>query len=204
VKQGSSYVQVPIVPLSDGTTVFTVTSLGLATAKATLQVGGPGVVVALLSSKLLLFLNQTATLTVSVAVDGQAVTGARVSWTATAGTVSASNSSTDSRGHATATFSPASTGLANVAAIVSSPATGTKNLSVQIQVIPTPHTNRSLLQLLMTFPYYILVAAAVAGAVIAAVLGLRRRGRGEESDEETESFMIVRLPRWPGGIRPGF
>ena len=166
--------------------------------------GGPGVLPSLYASKLLIFQNQTSTLTVSVAVDGQGIPGANVTWTATGGTISALQPTTDSQGNVVATFTPTATGIANITAIVSSLATGTQTLSSIIQVIPTPKSNKNLLTMLLTFPYYLIIAAAAAGVVVLVLLLVRRRSKkhGEEAEGETEGFMMARLPRWPGGHTP--
>jgi len=188
------------VPLSAGSTVFTVSSVGLTTGTAQLQVAQPPYVEQLLSSSLIIFTNQTAELTFTLSVDGQGLKGANVAWSAVGGTVAPSSSTTNSQGQAVAYFTPTSVGTANITAAVSSPETGTKTLNSLIGVRPTPpRPDVSVLKRLTTFPYYLILAGAVAGAVIVAMVLVRRRGRAGESEEEQGDFMFFRLPRLPKG-----
>jgi hypothetical protein len=198
INQGGSYVIVPIHPLSSGTTTLTITSQGLATATVQLQVLDSPFAVRLAASSLSIFTNGTATVTLSMTIDGQGVSGANVTWSSTSGTVVPTVSTTNDQGQAAVTFRPTAAGVANVTAVVSSALAPTQDLSTQIIVAAVPQSNnKGLLGTLLSFPYVLLFVAVAAVAVIIAFVLIRRRRRGKEAEgalsEDEQGFSYHRF-----------
>lgn len=212
ISQGASFVRVPVVPLGSGSTTFTVTSPGLATATVKLQVLPSPFVESLAASSSSVFANQTATVTLSMSMDGQGVAGANVTWSATGGTVTPATSATDGQGQASTTLKPLAVGVANVTAVVSSAYAQSQNFTTRIIVVPTPRPaqsngNNGFLGTLLSFPYVLVLVGVAAAAGVAVLLFLRRRRRpaeeeGEVGEDEEQGFSFYRVGPVLGG-RPG-
>jgi len=185
IPQGADYVSVPLRPLAAGTTLVTVLSLGLATGSAQFTVLPSPFTAQLLASSLTILTNQTATLTLTVSLDGQGLQGVRVSWIAKNGNISPGVSSTGPNGQTSAVFAPSSAGLGKVFAIVTSPAIGTDNLTSVIYVVQAqPPKTVTLLQKILTFPYLLIPVAVAVIVLVLSLLLIRRRTRKPPSEEE--------------------
>ncbi len=189
IEQGADYAVVPMVPVGPGSTTFTVLSSGLAPGTAQLQAFGSTLEAQLNASPLTILTNETATVTLTITLDGQGLSRASVQWTAKNGNVSPGNSTTNSQGQATAVFSPSSSGLGEVYAAFMSPAIGVDNLTATIIVNQASHrANPGLLEMLTSFPYVLVIPAAVVGGLAGVVILRRRRRKVQEiTDEGYES-----------------
>jgi hypothetical protein len=202
IAQGTDYAMLPISPLTFGSATFEATSPGLTPASATLSVLPSSYVSGILASSIAIFINQTSTVTLTVKLDNQGLSGIRVTWNSTSGRLSSANSTTDTAGQASVVVTPTNLGSINVTATFSSALTGLKHSSLALAVIsPPPHqtTNQSFTGMLLSFPYYLIFVAIAAVVALVVFIVIRRRGRGggEEFGEEEAEFAFV--PRLIGG-----
>jgi hypothetical protein len=197
IGQGLDYVPVKITPLAAGTTTFEATSSNLSSGSAGIEVLDSSFSASLFPSSALIYTNQTATVTLTLKLDGQVLPGIKILWNTTAGGLSSPNSTTDSNGQASVVFTPNGIGVANVTATATSPIIGNQFQNVFISINPPPviHKKASFAQLLLTFPYVLIIVAVVAVAVLVVFMFLRRRGKGGEGEEEGEAgFMFLSRP----------
>ncbi|MDV3243934.1 MAG: hypothetical protein LYZ66_02015 [Nitrososphaerales archaeon] len=189
IGQGADYVVVPMVPVGPGSTTFTVLSSGLAPGTARLQAFGSTFEAQLNASPLTILTNETTSVTLTITLDGQGLSGASVQWTGRNGNVLPGSSTTNSGGQATAVFTPSSSGVGEVYAVFTSPAVGVNNLTTTIVVSQAEHTgNPGLLKLLTSFPYVLVIPVAVVGGLAGVVVLRRRRRKVQEiTDEGYES-----------------
>lgn len=189
IAQGEDYVVIPLVPIGPGSTTFTVLSPGFASGTAQLQAFGSTFGAQLNASPSTILTNETATVTLTITLDGQGLGGTSVQWTAKNGNVMPGNSTTNSQGQATAVFTPSSSGLGEVYAAFTSPAVGAGNLTSTVIVTQAePRANPGLLEMLTSFPYVLVLAAAAAGGLAGVVILRRKRRKIQEiTDEGYES-----------------
>ena len=136
-----------------------------------------------------LYSNETLRMTLSVYFLGEPVKGANVTWMATGGSVIPSSTSTGQSGQTFTTFTPLSTGDANVTAQGMSPQTGPFRANFIFGVIQPPASPKpTLAATLLKFWYLIVVAAA---AVIIAVAYFVRRRRMKQREEIEAGFEVV-------------
>jgi hypothetical protein len=203
IPQGGSYVAVPIVPSQPGTTTFTIISPGLTTAMAQLQALQSPFSAQISASSLVIFSNGTATVTFTMTLDGQGVSGVNVAWTSSGGTVSPTAAKTDPQGQAVTKLTPSGVGVANVNASISTSWSGAMTLGTKIVVGQPPHPpSKSLVATILSFPYYLAIAGVVAIVVIVVILLVRRRGGregGEGIQEDESGFGYTRLDYSLGG-----
>ncbi|MDG6898785.1 MAG: Ig-like domain-containing protein [Nitrososphaerota archaeon] len=180
IEQGDDYAVVSFVPIGPGSTKFTAFASGFTPATTQLQTYASGFAAQLSASPPTILANETATLTLTVTLDGQGLRGATVQWTAKNGDVSPAKSTTNPGGQATAIFTPLSSGAGEVEAVFSSPAFGADNLTTTLVVSQAvQRASPGLLETLTSFPYILVFPAAAVAALLGFVL-LRRRGRKVE------------------------
>jgi hypothetical protein len=184
IPQGDTYVDVPIRFLGTGQTTFTVTSPGLASADVAAGVSPTTYLAQISASALSVSMDSSSVVTLRVVLDSAGVSGTKVTWTASGGTLSASSSTLGVSGDASVIFTPAAPGLANITAHFDSPAIGSHKLSSYIQITPATTKSSDFLTQFLTFPFLLIPVGAVAIVVVLAVLLVRRRRRrGAEADE---------------------
>lgn len=210
VAQGASYAEVPLISEASGEAVLTVTSPGLKSASASFKSIASPFVTQLLSSALTIEMNQQTSVTFTETIDGHGVQGANITWSAVGGTVSSGASVTDASGQASVVFGPTQLGVATVTANVTSKYSGSESFSTSILVSQPTHST-GVLGMLMTFPYYLILAGAVAAVVVVVVLLLRRRRKKRSSAaegdllEDEQGFSYLRDRKGPyggGGLIP--
>jgi len=131
-----------------------------------------------------IFTNQTSTVIANVVLAGKGFPGAKIGWLVHSGSISSPNSTTDKSGQATVTFSPKAPGVGSVTAVVSSGAFGNRNLTAVITVLSTSSTStsfsQSLTQLLLSYPYNLILGGGIVGVLVVAIVLVRRRRTGAE------------------------
>ena len=203
VSQGSDYASVPINASTFGTTTFEATSPSLTSASATLTILPSSYSSSVFASSISILSNQTSTITVTLRLDNQGLAGAKVAWNSSSGRLSTSNGTTSSSGQASVVFTPTQLGAANVTATVSSPLVGTKQATSYLyvnQAVATHPASKSILDLLLSFPYYLIIVGAAAAVVLVVVVLVRRRRRGGEGGADSDEQSLMALPRrtWRG------
>lgn len=183
----SDYAVVLLVPSVPSKAVLTAISPGLIPANATLISYSLPVRVSLSTSQTAIMRNGTATLTDSVLFLGKPLPNASISWYATGGTLSATQSLTGPNGAASVRFTPDAVGIGSVTAVIDDLVIGKFNSTTQIVVYATPtKSSPSLVSQILSYIYYIVAAAAAA---VVAVVFLWRRRRGRVTEEEDEFGM---------------
>jgi hypothetical protein len=191
IPQGSDYIFGFLHTTGAGKTVLTASSQDLSSSQTSLtSVGGPlsvGVVLSSTSPPLpsdgptLMYQNQTATFVFSAYLDGEPVRDINVTWTVSAGSLSAYKGNTGSSGTAATLFTPGSFGAFTINATASSPQTGAVDIVKQFtvaQVVPPPPP--SLVQRIVGFWYFLVAAAAVAVVGVVYLLRMKRKKQREE------------------------
>lgn len=146
---GADYVSTQLAASGWGQSVLTASSQGLSSSHVSLQLARSPLVVHLSAyipkvtpyGTRTMYSNGTATMELSVSFLGLPVQNLTVDWTATRGTVSPNPTETRSSGTTSTTFTPSTTGVANITASASSPQTGPISQIYLITVIQTPTTN---------------------------------------------------------------
>ncbi|MBI3116220.1 MAG: hypothetical protein HYZ12_02660 [Thaumarchaeota archaeon] len=189
---GADFLKVPIPAKTTGSTTFTLSSPGLDSASATMTFLPHPYVVQIAPLAVNVFANQTISLTVSAQLLGKGVNAVQVSWNASSGGLSSTNSTTGAAGTSAVVFTPTGPGVATVLAILAHPVLGTKNVTSTILVIPIPIREQpSILQQLLTFPYVLGIVGAAIGAVIALLFVMRKRRKGADSGEDAGFDLAV-------------
>ena len=192
IPQGTSYVVVPIVPRTSGSTTLTITSPGLTTGAAQLQVLASPFSVQVSSTSASINADQTAVVTLTVSLDGVGIGNLEVSWSATRGVISPPTAMTNPNGQALATLKPTVTGIVIVNAVVNIPHASPQNANTAILVnSASSSTNQGLVGTLISFPYVLVLVAVAAMVAVALFLLLRRRRRAAEAEgalDEEASF----------------
>jgi hypothetical protein len=133
-------------------------------------------------------LGQTDPLELSVSFEGGGLPNANVTWHASAGTVTPSQTVTDASGKTTAEFVPSGTGVVKITANVFHPALGNENLTASVEVTtPPPKQQPSIVDEVLTpapFVHVPYVAFAGVAVVLLLVVFLLRRRRGGGKVEE--------------------
>ncbi len=191
VATGKNYVQIPLFPLGPGSTVLTVSAQGLSRATAQIEFISFPLKVQLLASALSILSNQTSRLSLTILLDGQGLPKVKVDWSATLGSITPSNSTTDSTGTTSATFKPSGTGVSTFAAVYSHPVLGTANQTNKILIsAPAGPRNVGIVDQFLGFrifgiPYGFGLIGAVAGVAVVAIFVIRRRRSRRPQEEET-------------------
>jgi hypothetical protein len=183
IAPGQDLAPLKLKPHTTGQTQLTLSAQGLLSAEVTVSYGPYPLVAAITQSASTIFTNQTATLNVEMGLAGGAVANASVTWKVQGGSLSKTQTVTDNSGISAVTFTPTQVGPAVVTASVTEPAFGTKNLTATVVVITAPNNSRGIIQMLTTFPGY-LVFVGVAAAVVAVLVIMMRRRRGGGGEEE--------------------
>lgn len=187
------YTSLPIVQGTAGT--FTAISNGLNYASVKFSASVLPVSHSLGAAPQTIRSNQTTTLYFSVQSQGRPLPGASITWSAQGGTISPSSGTTDGAGASTATFTPSSAGVAVVTVTASDPVVGDFNATLDIIVTPVQAgQSPSLLSMLLSFPYVLGSVGAVVAALLALFTFVRRRRKGEVTDEDSFS-----MDETPGG-----
>ncbi len=177
---------------SVGASVLTATSSDLASSQTSLAiVPSPLAARLLLSSTLNGFIydNQTATFTFSISFVGQPVQHLNVTWTTSAGNINPVTGNTGTSGSTSAVLTPASPGLYNITASVSSLQTGTILLYYPLTVLPVPQkASPSFVEQLLGYWYYIVAVVAVA---VVGLIYLFRMRRKKQRAEIEAGFEVV-------------
>jgi hypothetical protein len=189
VEKGLDYVSTHLTVSGSGQSALTVSSQGLSSSHVNLQLAKSPLVDKLNAyipkgtpyGTGTMYSNGTATVTLSVSFLGHPVQSLKVAWTATKGSILPANSTTNSNGVTSATFTPNTIGAASISASASSPQTGPISLTYHITVIQAPKPpSRSLLQQILSYWYLIVVAAAAALVTAFYLLRMRRKKQRAE------------------------
>ncbi len=192
VATGKDYVRIPLIPANPGSTVLTVSAQGLSPATAQAEFIPYPLKVQLLASSLNILSNQTSRLSLTISMDGQGLPKVKVDWSASLGSITPSNSTTDLTGTASATFKPSATGVSTFVAVYSHPIFGTANQTNKIIIsAPAGPRNVGVVDQFLGFgifgiPYGFGLIGAVAGVAVVAIFVVRRR-RGKRPQEEETS-----------------
>lgn len=189
---GADFVKVPIQARTTGSTTFTLSSPGLDSAFAVMTFLPQLYIVQIAPLAVNIFANQTISLTASAQLIGQGVKGVEVSWNASSGGLSSTNSTTGAAGTASVVFTPSGPGVQTVLAILAHPVLGTQNVTSTIIVLPVLIKEQpSILQQLLTFPYVLGIVGAAIGAIIALLFVMRRRRKGANLGEDAGFDLAV-------------
>ncbi len=191
VATGKNYVRIPLFPAKPGSTVLTVSAQGLSSATAQAEFIPYPLKAQLLASSLNILSNQTSRLSLTIWLDGQGLSKVKVNWSATLGSITPSNSTTDSTGTASATFKPSATGVSTFVAVYSHSVFGTTNQTNKIIIsAPAGPRNVGVVDQFLGFgifgiPYGFGLIGAVAGVSVVAIFVIRRRHRRRPQEEES-------------------
>jgi hypothetical protein len=197
IPQGSSYTVVRLVPHASGSTTLTITSPGLQTAAAQLQVLSSPLSVQISLASLALTAGQVTVVTLTASMDGVGVANVKVGWSASGGIISPPSTTTNAEGQAAATFKPLTAGVATIAASASFSHGPPQAASTAVLISASSSGNQGLVGTLLSFPYVLVLVGGIAAAVIIAVLLVRRRrgGQAEEAVSGDEGFNFYRTGR---------
>lgn len=202
IPQGSSYTVVKLVPLASGSTTLTVTSPGLRTAAAQLQVLSSPLSIQVSTSSLSIVAGQASVITLTATMDGVGIPNAKVSWFASSGVIIPPTATTSSAGQALATLRPAGVGVVTISAVVSFSSGPPQHEGIVVLVSAPPSSgSQGILGTLLSFPYVLILVGAVAAAAVVVLLVIRRRRRAAEAEGaigEEETFNYYNLPRGHG------
>jgi hypothetical protein len=194
---GLDYVFVHLTVSESGKSVLTASAQGLSSSQVNLQLANSPLVdqlTALIPKTTFygagtMWSNGTATMMLSVSFLGQPVQNLTVDWKATRGAVSPSSTKTGSSGTTSTTFTPDTTGSANITVSASSPLTGPISQTHFIVVLQAPNPPaRTTLQVIESLWYYI--AAAVVVVFVASFYLLRMRRKKQRAEIEA-GFEVV-------------
>lgn len=208
---GADYATTYLTTNMTGLTSLTASSPGLGSSSLTLRAVSSPATENIAATSSLIFANETSTIIASVQAFGAGVPGAQVQWFTSFGTLTATNSTTNSAGTATVTFDPSGfTGkaplVADIRALVTSPFTGSRNLTttIVVQPVPVPPT-KSFYQDIQPYLVYIIIAIVIVVAVVFYFFFFRKWRQKKSSagpqPEETEPY--DELEEIPGGGEPG-
>lgn len=184
ISPGVDYATVPLQTSTFGNTNLTVSSPGLGSSSAALEVLPDPINFTAVSSVL-----QTSLGTpIGVSIKGMALNaplaGAKVEWTVKGGTVTPRNSSTGTSGLASTTFIPQTSGMAYVYANVTTPLRRPTNITVEVYVPPPVIKPKPSLAASMGIFLYIIIVVVVVVVLVFAFIFLRRRRKGGGAAEE--------------------
>jgi hypothetical protein len=206
IPAGSDFASVFLSTENSGLTSLTASSPGLGSSSLSLNVVASPVTESLTAVNPLIYTNETATLLVGLHALGQGVNGAQVQWFTDFGQLSSPNSTTDANGATSVTLASAQQGIAHITALITSPFTGTKNLTATVIVLSVPvQPTKSFYQEIQPYLIYIVIIIIVIVAVLVYFFLLRpwrrRRATAEGPTEETQPY--DELEEVPGGGGPG-
>jgi hypothetical protein len=206
IPAGSDFASVFLSTENSGLTSLTASSPGLGSSSLSLNVVASPVTESLTAVNPLIYTNETATLLVGLHALGQGVKGAQVQWFTDFGQLSSPNSTTDASGATSVTLASAQQGIAHITALITSPFTGTKNLTATVIVLSVPvQPTKSFYQEIQPYLIYIVIIIIVVVAVLVYFFLLRpwrrRRATAEGPTEEEQPF--DELEEVPGGGGPG-
>lgn len=191
IPAGVDFVRLPLSALGAGTTTLTVSSSGLASSTATVQLTAFPLTASLtLSTPSYIYYDQSDVATIHLTVLGQPVKGATVVWSSTGDLVmSAKNGTTNAAGQLSVVVTPGGLGGGDVTATATGASFGRilLNASLTVQPVPPP-PSPTISQLLLRYIYYIIGAVAVIVAVSAY---FARRSRIKARAEMEASFETV-------------
>jgi hypothetical protein len=196
ISAGADYASTYISTVGFGQASLTASSPGLGASSLTLEVVGSQSGVSLTSHSPFIYNNETATLTANVTALGRGVMGAHVQWFTDMGTLSSANSTTNAAGLTSVSLASPTSGVAEVRALVTSPFTGSKNLTAQVIVlqVPAPPTVSFAQQIKPYLVYIVLIVVIVVAVVSFFFFTMWRRKRGAASaasaaaTEETQPY----------------
>ena len=189
------YTNVTLPQATKGT--FSAISNGLVSTSAGFQAEPLLITDSFVASPQTVQLGQTTSIQFTLESQGNPVSGASLTWTATAGSVTSSTSATGPAGTWTAAFTPNAVGTSTVVITASSPIMGTVNWTVYVSVLPAlVQQTPSLAQKLISFPYVLApVAAAVVVVLVVFLFLRRRRSRSKEAEnalsEDEQGFSFL-------------
>ncbi len=183
IPAGADYVSKVLMTDGLGSGTLTASSSGLAPSSANLQVLAFPVSANVTLSKPFIFANQTAIASATVTFLGTPLRNASIIWLADGGLALPSNGTTNSAGQATTTFRPNGPGQDNITLIVQVPALGDLQFRSQLTVLQVPPKPApTIIQIVLSYIYYIV--AAVVAVIVALVYLFRLRRRKAKAELE--------------------
>ena len=182
ITKGEDFVSTFLTVNETGSTVLTASSSGLVTARnVPIQVISFPISLTLKAASSFIFINQTDQMTLNLKFLGVPRGGSNVTWFASGGSVTPSNSNTSVAGTAVAIFRPSSAGVGNITAVVNDPAIGVKVTSAFVVVQLTPvKPPLTPLQLLIKYSYLLLIPIVAVAAYFVIYFQRRRKKAREE------------------------